>query len=254
MTEMAALETRDLSIRFGGVVALDQVSIKVPMRGLTGLIGPNGAGKSTLIDAVTGFLRDRGTGEVLLGGHSISSEPPHRRTHLGLGRTWQSQELFEDISVEENVRISARRLTLGSAVASMFRRREQDRRVDETLEMLELGPVATRSAGSLTQRDRKLVGIARAIVSRPRLALLDEPAAGLDRQETAWLAAKLNQIVTEGIPILLVDHDMNLVLEHSDRVIVIDRGRVLAEGSPAAIRKDAAVIEAYLGGISEQQP
>lgn len=242
-----ALETRHLSVSFGGVHALDDVSITVPTGAMTGLIGPNGAGKSTLIDAVTGFLAGRATGTVLVGGQDISDLPPHRRTHAGLGRTWQSQELFEDVTVTENLEIAARRLTMTAAIAALLRRPSVDTRVAEAMELLGLEGVADREPQSLTQRERKLVGVARAIVSRPRLALLDEPAAGLDRKETDWLAERLHRLVESGIPILLVDHDMGLVLQHCSSVIVVDQGRLLTHGTPTEVRSNPDVIRAYLG-------
>ena len=244
---MPALETRQLNVRFGGVHALDDVSISVPSGAMTGLIGPNGAGKSTLIDAVTGFLPGRATGTVLLGGEDISALAPHRRAHLGLGRTWQSQELFEDITVIENLEIAARQLTMGRAIGSLLRRPTVDPRVAEVMDLLGLSSVAEREPQSLTQRERKLVGVARAVVSRPRLALLDEPAAGLDRVETDWLAERLHRLVESGVPILLVDHDMGLVLEHCTSIIVVDQGRLLTYGTPAEVRSNPDVIRAYLG-------
>ena len=222
----------------------------VPSTGLTGLIGPNGAGKSTFVDAVTGFLRDRVEGRVLLGGDDITSASPNRRAHLGLGRTWQTQELFEDVSVEENLAIAATRLTLRGAIRDMLRRPVADPRVEATLLELGLTHVAHREPRDLTQRERKLVGVARAIVGRPRLALLDEPAAGLDRAETAWLGERLRAIADGGIPILLIDHDMSLVLKHSDLVHVLDNGQHLASGTPAQIRADERVIRAYLGSAA----
>lgn len=245
-----ALRTVELSVRFGGVRALQAVSIDVPAEGLTGLIGPNGAGKSTFVDAVTGFLRDRVEGAVLLGGDDITSASPNRRAHLGLGRTWQTQELFEDVSVAENLAIAASRLTVWGAVRDMLRRPANDVRVAQTLEELGLTRVAHREPRELTQRERKLVGVARAIVGRPRLALLDEPAAGLDRSETAWLGDRLRAIADAGTPILLIDHDMSLILKHSDLVHVLDNGKLLASGTPAQVRADENVIRAYLGSTA----
>ncbi len=245
-----ALSTIGLSVRFGGVSALDDVSLDVPASGLTGLIGPNGAGKSTLIDAVTGFIREHTTGRVLLGNHDVTRLSANRRAHLGLGRSWQSQELFEDVTVSENLAIAARRLTFGGALREMFKRPEPDPRVEGTLALLELTPVAGRQPRDLTQRERNLVGVARAIVGNPRLALLDEPAAGLDRYETDWLGERLQSVAASGIPILLVDHDMSMVLRISDRIHVLDRGRLLASGPPNQIRSDDRVIRAYLGSTA----
>lgn len=242
-----ALSTRDLSVRFGGVVALEGVSLDVASSGMTGLIGPNGAGKSTFIDAVTGFLPSRAAGSVLLGGRDVSKEPPHRRAHLGLGRTWQSLELFEDCTVAENLQVAARRQSALSAVKAFARRPAWDDTVAELISFLGLDDVADREPRDLTQRQRKLVGLARSMVGKPLVALMDEPAAGLDRAETAWLAGRLRRLVEGGTPILLVDHDMGLVLEHCERVIVLDQGRLLADGTPAEVRADQSVVRAYLG-------
>lgn len=247
MTTSSILRTEGLTVTFGGVTAIDGVSIDVGDTGLTGLIGPNGAGKSTLIDAVTGFLGRRVSGRVYLSGREVTDEPPHRRSHGGLARTWQSQELFDDVSVVENLQIAAQRLTVPRVVSSLLRRPRVDPAVEEALALLGLEAVARREPRELTHRDRTLVGVARAIVSRPVIALMDEPAAGLDRTETQWLAERLRAVVDSGLPILLVDHDMGLILTHCERVIVLDQGRVIADGPPEQITRDEAVIRAYLG-------
>jgi ABC-type branched-subunit amino acid transport system ATPase component len=231
------LTTHELTVKFGGVTALHDVSLEVPAGVVTGLIGPNGAGKSTFIDAVTGFLPRNATGTVTLGGEDISGLSPHRRAQRGLARTWQTQELFDDISVAENLAVAVSRLTPAKALA-------------ETLKMLGLEHVGHCEPRTLSPRDRKLVGVARAIVGRPAIALLDEPAAGLDERETRWLGDKLTTIADAGIPILLIDHDMALVLRHCTTIHVLEMGRLIASGSSADIVADRGVIRAYLGSTA----
>jgi branched-chain amino acid transport system ATP-binding protein len=244
------LTTHELTVKFGGVTALHDVSLEVPAGVVTGLIGPNGAGKSTFIDAVTGFLPRNATGTVTLGGEDISGLSPHRRAQRGLARTWQTQELFDDISVAENLAVAVSRLTPGKALAEFFRRRGNDDHIDETLKMLGLEHVGHCEPRTLSPRDRKLVGVARAIVGRPAIALLDEPAAGLDERETRWLGDKLTTIADAGIPILLIDHDMALVLRHCTTIHVLEMGRLIASGSSADIVADRGVIRAYLGSTA----
>jgi branched-chain amino acid transport system ATP-binding protein len=245
-----ALSTRGLTVKFGGVTALKDLSLSVPTGVVTGLIGPNGAGKSTFIDAVTGFLSGNATGSVMLGNRDVSALSAHRRAQHGLARTWQTGELFDDISVSENLAVAANRLTARSAIAEFLRVRRRDDRIDATLEMLGLAGIAHCEPRTLSPRDRKLVGVARAIVGRPAIALLDEPAAGLDRRETDWLGEKLTIIAESGIPVLLIDHDMRLVLGHCATVHVLNMGSLIASGTPVEIIADAEVIRAYLGSTA----
>jgi branched-chain amino acid transport system ATP-binding protein len=176
----AQLVAQGLSVNFGAVRALDNVNIEVPPGQLVGLIGPNGAGKTTLIDAVTGFVPSRGT--VTLAGRDISNLPTYTRSRLGLARTWQTIELFDDLSVRENLAVSARRSTLKSSFSEIVlgRQPRAEKLADDALELLELEETAERMPSELSQGRRKLVGIARALASKPNLVLLDEPAAGLD--------------------------------------------------------------------------
>ena len=235
-----------LRVAFGGVEALAGVDITCRQGELTGLIGPNGAGKTTFIDAVTGFLPSNASGVVLLDGEDISSAPPHELSQRGLNRTWQSLELFDDIDVWSNLAVASQPLTLRKAVTGLWRR-QSDERIEEVLERFDLADVRSRLPQELSLGQRKLVGIARAMVARSRIVLLDEPAAGLDRAETVWLGVLLRAMVEDGSTLLLVDHDMNLVLSVCDRIFVLEFGSVIAEGTPDEIRQDRRVVEAYLG-------
>jgi branched-chain amino acid transport system ATP-binding protein len=241
-----ALVTEGLSVHYGGVLALDQVDIRVPEGQLVGLIGANGAGKTTFIDAITGFTSAEG--RVTLGGHEIAGLPPHRRALRGLARTWQSTELFDDLTVRENLSVACELPTLRRLLSGLVRGRALvDPRVDEALTLLDLESLCDTEPASLSLGQRKLVGVARALVAHPRLLCLDEPAAGLDARESQVLGGRLRQLVEGGITTLLIDHDMNLVLSVCDFVYVLDFGRVIARGTPQEIRVDPEVIRSHLG-------
>lgn len=244
----ATLQTTKLSVRFGGLLAVDNVDLDCRPGELTGLIGPNGAGKTTFIDAITGFLPKNATGSARFDGEEVMGLAPHKLAHRGLCRTWQMLELFDDISVRANLDVASSRLTPMKAITDYFRGSDVDDRIENTLNLLNLTDVADRSPSELSQGQRKLVGVGRALVADARLLLLDEPAAGLDRQETVWLGLELRRIVESGTPILMVDHDMGLVLSVSDRIHVLEFGKLIASGTPGEIRKDERVIAAYLGG------
>jgi ABC-type branched-subunit amino acid transport system ATPase component/branched-subunit amino acid ABC-type transport system permease component len=235
----AALRVEDLTVRYGGVVAVDDVTLTVPGGSVVGLIGPNGAGKTSLIDAVAGFAPASGT--VRLAGRRVDRMAPHARVRAGMGRTFQSLELYDDLSVEENVSVAAvgsRWVDRGEAAA-------------RTLERLGAGALRDRPAGELSQGERQLVSIARAQVAEPSVLLLDEPAAGLDTSESRWLGERIREIGASGAGVLLVDHDVALVLDVCDHVVVLDFGRVIAEGTPDEIRANRAVADAYLGRVHD---
>ncbi len=242
------LQASGISVSFGSVQALADVDLEVQAGQLVGLIGPNGAGKTTFIDAVTGFVPYRG--QVLLNGEEISAEPPHARTQRGLARTWQTIELFDDLSVYENLIVAARRPRLSGSLAEVVlgRRQPAQAAVDNAIRILELEEFASRMPSELPQGKRKLVGVARALAGQSRLILLDEPASGLDTSESLDLGRRLRRVVDEGVSMLLVDHDMGLVLTICDDVYVIDFGRLLAHGAPADVRTNPLVLAAYLGG------
>jgi len=245
------LATAGLSVRFGGVHAVEDVDLAVDDGQLVGLIGPNGAGKTTFIDAITGFVRY--SGRVELDGRDLTGLPPHARAQRGLARTWQSTELFDDLTVRENIEVGAERPSFLALAAELAGRRSPAGEApDEALELLDLHGIADAMPAELTQGQRKLVGVARAIAMGPRLLCLDEPAAGLDTRESEDLGQRLRQIADAGTTTLLVDHDMGLVLTICDQIVVLEFGRVIASGSPEEVRRDARVVEAYLGGASGQ--
>jgi branched-chain amino acid transport system permease protein len=223
------LSVHGLSVAFGGVHALTQVDLEVREGELVGLIGPNGAGKTTLIDAVTGFVPF--TGQVKLDGQDIGRMAAHERARLGLARTWQNTDLFDDLEVGENVVVA------GGTPA--------------VLDLVSLGWAAEAMPDQLSEGARKLVGVARALAGHPRLLCLDEPAAGLDSGESEELGRSLRELADRGQSTLLIDHDMGLVLSICDRVVVLEFGRVIADGPPEAVRQNERVIAAYLGGGAE---
>jgi branched-chain amino acid transport system permease protein len=232
-THANALKVSGLSVHFGGVRAVDDVSLEVKDGELVGLIGPNGAGKTTLVDAISGFVPSTGTAE--LAGASLRGLPPYERARRGLARTWQSTELFDDLDVRENLTVASR-----------------DGSSDDALAQVGMAWAAEAMPSQLSTGQRKLVGVARALVAKPTLLCLDEPAAGLDTAESAELGARLRQLADEGQSMLLIEHDMGLVLGICDRVIVLEFGKVIAEGAPEVIRQDPRVIAAYLGdGLSD---
>jgi ABC-type branched-subunit amino acid transport system ATPase component/branched-subunit amino acid ABC-type transport system permease component len=232
------MSVEDLGVRYGGVVAVDGVTFGVRKGEILGLIGPNGAGKTTLMDAVSGFAPS--TGSIHLGGADLNKLKPFRRVRAGLGRTFQAIELYDDLSVEENVVVG---LT-GMAGRDQTPSKQV---LEETFALLGLTEVRDRPAGELSQGQRQLVSIARALAGKPDVLLLDEPAGGLDSTESLWLGDRLRDIRDSGVTILIVDHDMSLVLTLCDRVQVLNFGKVIASGSPSQIRADRAVAAAYLG-------
>jgi branched-chain amino acid transport system ATP-binding protein len=246
-----ALEVRGLSVRYGGVQALKDVDLAVRPGSLVGLIGPNGAGKTTLIDAVGGFTP--ATGGVSIAGDDVSGLEPHDRARRGLARTWQAADLFDDLSVRENLTVAADRPTLRAAARELLTGHVTPLdAVGETLALLDLEDLADRAADELTQGQRKLVGVARGLVARPRVLCLDEPAAGLDTAESQELGRRLRSVADQGTALLLVDHDMGLVLSVCDEVVVLNFGAVIARGTPDEVRANSEVVEAYLGRAAEE--
>jgi branched-chain amino acid transport system ATP-binding protein len=243
------LEIEGLTVAFGGVHALDDVDLGVAQGALTGLIGPNGAGKTTMIDAVTGFVAPT-RGAVRLAGEDVTGLAPSARAERGLVRTFQSLELFEDLSVADNLSVAAERQPWWGALAdAVGRSRSTDASadVDWALDLVGLAEARHALPSELSHGRRRLVSVARALAARPRLVLLDEPAAGLDTAETETLGRHLRSLPEAGVTTLLIDHDMSLVLDVCTHIHVLDFGRIIASGPPGAVRVDPVVVAAYLG-------
>ena len=243
------LKATGISVRFGGLHAVDEVDLEVGEGQLVGLIGPNGAGKTTFIDAISGFVRSDGT--VELDGADLTRLPPHARARRGLARTWQSIELFDDLSIGENLLVASHRPpTWKTVLETVSVPGDASAEVAPALRLLGLDEVADRMPTELSQGQRKLAGIARALVAKPRVVCLDEPAAGLDTVESEALGARLRALADDGQAMLLVDHDMGLVLGICDEVVVLEFGHVIARGAPDVVRNDPQVIGAYLGSAA----
>ncbi len=248
------LSVREVSVQFGGVLAVSQCSFEVAPGEIVGLIGPNGAGKTSLFNAISGIVRGY-RGEVLLDGHSLHGLPPRKVVALGLARTFQNIRLFKSVSVVDNVLVGEHRRIRETVFDSAFhtpRYRREERaaheRAEEMLRFVGLGNLDSGAQpASLPYGDQRRVEIARALASRPKLLLLDEPAAGMNTAESRALGGLVRRVRDNGVTVLLVEHDMRVVMSVCDRVIVLNFGKLIAQGSPSDVQSHPEVISAYLG-------
>ncbi|SFC22326.1 ABC transporter ATP-binding protein [Tropicimonas isoalkanivorans] len=250
----ALLELDGLTRHFGGLTAVDEVTTHVGQGELVGLIGPNGAGKTTLFNLISGFTRPS-SGAVRFKGEEITGLPPHQVAHRGMSRTFQNLRVFPNMTVFDNISVGALgALGVGafqSVIGGRKRSHEISERSWEMLERVGLNEQANDLAANLSYGKRKYLEIARALAMEPDLLILDEPAAGMNHSETAELSQFITELNSEGLTIMLVEHDMSLVMGICERVVVLASGRKIADDTPVEVRQNQAVLDAYLGGDDE---
>ena len=250
---MSLLETDGLTKQFGGLTAVDEVSFAVDSGETRAVIGPNGAGKSTLINCITGMLEPT-AGSVFFDGEDITGMDPHVAVQTGISKSFQTASIFPDMTVKENVEIAALAAEHGSFQLNFLRKRESFEEVhrisERMLEAVELLGRREETAGSLPYGDKRRLEIAIALASEPEMLFMDEPTAGMSPEETNSTVDLIEELQEDlGLTILIVEHDMEIIFRIADRILVLNRGRAIADGSPEAVRGDAEVQEAYLGGV-----
>jgi branched-chain amino acid transport system ATP-binding protein len=250
---MTLLSLQGVTRRYGGLVAVDTIDLDVAEGGVTAVIGPNGAGKTTLFNLISGFQTPN-SGRILFTGKDITANMPEEIAAAGLVRTFQLVQLFQNLSVLENIQVGCHLHTKGGVLSALMRtrstrqaEREVEARARELLDFVGLKGAAETEASALAYGQQRLLEIARALAAKPKLLLLDEPAAGLSADESKRLSVAIRAVAERGTTVLLIEHDMNLVMNTADTITVLDFGRKIAEGAPAVVRENSAVISAYLG-------
>ena len=240
---MPLLETIGVKVRFGGNIALDDVSISVEAGSVTGLIGPNGAGKTTFFNTITGLQPLTG-GQIIFNDTDVTKEPPHKRTRMGLARTFQRLELFTTLSVRDNIRVAGE---IRNRWSLRTPKMDVNAETDRIISLVGLSDVADREVGEIPTGKARVVELARALMIQPTLVLLDEPASGQTEEETGQFGQLLRDLAGEGLGICLVEHDMSLVMQVCETIHVLDFGRMIASGSAESVRNNPTVVDAYLG-------
>jgi branched-chain amino acid transport system ATP-binding protein len=250
---MMLLEAHRLSKSFGGLRAVDDVDFAIAAGSITGIIGPNGAGKTTFFNVISRAL-PASSGRIVFDGHDVTALQPHQVARLGLARTFQATTLFGDATAIDNVLVGYRHRTKAGVIDALIRstrlkreEQEADEAARQALSSVGLADHADRRAQDLTQEQQKRLAIALALVAKPRLLLLDEPSAGINAEQTRGLITLIETIASGGVTVLLIEHQMQVVMQLCQRIMVLDYGKKIAEGTPEEVRKDPAVLDAYLG-------